>query len=148
MVTRRARLRTTGATALALAACLLPACTVEQILIGQWYTLDTPQVGDCPRLEWRFAVTAQRSIGGFLSRDRQQPVANLSGTLDADDSFRITVTDVAGSRTADVTGRFTSQLSTLSIRGDGAGSGCDGKTFTLRLGGYFARQGGGGGGGG
>jgi hypothetical protein len=47
-----------------------------------------------------------------------------------------------------VAGRFTSQVSTLSIHGDAAGSGCDGQTFDLRLSGYFARQGGGGGGGG
>jgi hypothetical protein len=148
MNTSRASVRTTGAIALALAACLLPACTVEQLLIGQWYTIDTPQAGDCPRLEWKFVVNAQRSIGGFLSRNGQQPVANLSGTLNPDDSFRIAVTDVAGGRTADVTGRFTSQVSTISIQGDGAGSGCNSATFNLRLGGYLARQGGGGGGGG
>jgi hypothetical protein len=148
MMTRQANGRATGTIALALAACLLPGCTIEQILIGQLYAVDTPRAGDCPRLEWRFVVNAQRSIGGFLSRDGQQRIANLSGMLNADDSFQITATDVAGNRTANVTGGFTSQLSTISIQGDAAGSACNGKTFDLRLGGYFSRQGGGGGGGG
>ncbi len=134
--------------ALALAASLLPSCTFEQILIGQWYTIYTPAAGTCPRLEWRFVVNAQRLIGGFLSRDGRQQFANLSGVLHPDDSFQITATDVAGGRTASVTGRFTSLVSTISIHGDGAGSACDGQIFNIRLGSYFSRQGGGGGGGG
>jgi hypothetical protein len=94
-------------------------------------------------------VNPQRSISGYLTDSGQlQPVANLSGVLSADDSFRITATSVAGNRTANVTGQFTSQVSTISIHGDAAGSGCDGQTFNLRLGSYFSRQGGGGGGGG
>jgi hypothetical protein len=137
-----------GVTALALATFVLPGCTLEQILIGQWYSFDTPQAGACPRLGWRFVVNAQRSFSGFLTRDGQQHVASLSGVLNADDSFHITATAVAGNRTADVTGRFTSLVSTISIHGDAAGSGCDGQTFKLRLGGYFSTQGGGGGGGG
>jgi hypothetical protein len=178
MRTRKPGVLTTGMVGLALAASVLCGCTVEQILIGQWYTIDTPQVGACPRLEWRFFVNPQRMIAGFLSRDGQLRIAELSGVLNADDSFQITISDVAGSgsgygtgagmvggaavgwalvgearaglgnRTASVTGRFTSQVSTLSIRGDAAGNGCDGQTFELRLGGYFSRQGGGGGGGG
>jgi hypothetical protein len=148
MMTRQASVRTTGTIALALAACLLPGCSIEQILIGQLYTIDTPRAGDCPGLEWKFVVNAERSIGGFLSREGQQRIANLSGMLNADDSFQIMVTEVAGNRTANVTGRFTSQLSTISIQGDAAGSACNGKTFDIRLGRYFSRQGGGGGGGG
>lgn len=92
-------------------------------------------------------VNAQRSIDGFLLRDGQKRIAILSGTLNADDSFRMTATDTEGHRTAAVTGTFTSQVSTISIHGDAA-SACDGQTFTLRLGSYFANQGGGGGGGG
>jgi hypothetical protein len=126
----------------ALATCLLSGCTLEQILLGQEYAIQTPQAGACPRLTWQFVVNAQRSIGGALSNDGQQLIANLSGQLNADDSFQITATSVAGSRTANVTGRFTSLVSTLSIHGDAAGSGCDGQTFQLRLGGYFSRQGG------
>lgn len=132
---------------IALAASPLAGCTFEQILIGQWYTIDTPPAGACPALEWRFVVNAQRSIGGSLFRGGQQPIAKLSGVLNPDDSFRITVTELAGGRTADVTGQFTSQVSTISIHGTAAGSECDGQTFKLRLGGYFRTQGGGGGGG-
>jgi len=95
-------------TALALVASPLAGCTFEQILIGQWYTIDTPAAGECPQLEWRFVVNPQRAIGGSLSRDRQQVIAKLSGVLNADDSFQITATEVAGNRTADVTGQFTS----------------------------------------
>ncbi len=91
---------------------------------------------------------AQRSISGFLSNDGQQQIADLSGLLNTDDSFQITATDVAGDRTANVTGQFTSGVSTISIHGPAAGRACDGQTFKLRLGGYFSRQGGGGGGGG
>jgi hypothetical protein len=130
------------------AALVLSACTLDQILIGQWYAIQTPQADACPRLQWRFVVSPQRAIDGFLMRDGQQRIATLSGLLNADDSFRMTATDTADHRTADVTGRFTAQVSTISIHGDGAGSACDGRTFALRLGSYFAFQGGGGGGGG
>jgi hypothetical protein len=148
MKTRQASVRTTGLIALALAATVLSGCTVEQILIGQVYTIGTPPAGACPSLQWRFVVNPQRSISGSLSRDGQQRIASLSGVLNADDSFQITATDLAGSRTTNVTGRFTSQTSTISIRGGVAGSACDGQTFNMRLGGYFSHQGGGGGGGG
>jgi hypothetical protein len=134
---------TAGIVALGL---LLMGCTLEQVLIGQWYTIYTPAAGSCPGLYWRFVVNAQRSIGGFLSLDARQPVANLSGLLNADDSFQITASDLAGTRTASVTGQFTSQVSTISIHGDAAGNGCDGQTFHLRLGRYLSYQGGGGGG--
>ena len=132
---------------LALATCLLSGCTFEQILIGQVYTVETPQAGACPRLAWQFVVNAQRSFAGSLFNDGQ-PIANLSGQLKADDSFQITATDFTGSRTANVTGQFTAQVSTFSIHGDAAGRGCDGQTFQLNLSRYFSRQGGGGGGGG
>jgi hypothetical protein len=134
--------------ALVLGSILLSGCTLEQILIGQWYTIYTPAVGTCPALAWRFVVNPQRSIDGFLSSDKQQRIANLSGVLNADDSFQITATDVASNRTAAVTGRFTSQVSTISVRGDGAGRACDGQTFDMPLGRYFSFSGGGGGGGG
>ncbi|HEY0185309.1 MAG TPA: hypothetical protein VGC09_21115 [Rhodopila sp.] len=147
MRTGRASLLAGGVTAMLLSGCLLSACTLEQILIGQWYSISTPNAGACPRLTWRFVVDARRSIAGFLSDDRQQRVANLSGVLNPDDSFQMTATDVAGNRTASVTGRFSSLVSTISIHGDAAGHGCDGQTFNLRLGRYFAFQGGGGGGG-
>lgn len=148
MRTRQARVLATGMIVLTLATYLLLGCTFEQILIGQWYTIETPQAGACPRLYWQFVVNPQRSIGGFLSRDGQQRIANLSGRLNADDSFQMTATDVAGNRSANVTGQFTPQVSTISVHGDAAGSACDGQTFKMRLGGYFLRQGGGGGGGG
>jgi len=148
MRTRQPKVLTTGMIALALVTGGLPGCTLEQILIGQWYTISTPPAGACPGLAWRFVVNPQRSISGFLSGDGQQRIANLSGLLNADDSFQITATEVAGNRTANVTGQFTSRVSTISIHGLAAGSACDGQTFKLRLGGYFTRQGGGGGGGG
>nr|WP_294521474.1 hypothetical protein [uncultured Rhodopila sp.] len=127
---------------------LSPGCTLEQILIGQIYILVTPPSGACPGLEWRFEVNPERSITGSLSRTGQPPLADLSGRLGPDDSFRIMATELAANRTAEVTGRFSSQVSIISIHGDAAGRGCDGQTFTLRLGSYFVNQGGGGGGGG
>jgi hypothetical protein len=146
--TWKSGVRTSGVISLVLAGCLLLGCSLEQILIGQWYTIYTPQVGACPRLGWRFVVDAQRMIDGSLLNGRQQPIARLSGLLNADDSFQMTATEVLGNQTATVTGRFTSDVSTISIRGGGAGAPCDGQTFKLRLGGYFAFSGGGGGGGG
>jgi hypothetical protein len=126
-------------------ACLLPGCTTEQILIGQWYTIDTPPAGDCPQLTWKFVVDPQRSIGGSLLR-RWQKIATLAGRLNSDDSFQMTATSLADHRTASVTGQFTSQVSTIAVHGDAAGSACDGQVFRMRLGGYFMIQGGGGGG--
>jgi len=146
MKARQAHMRNTGICAIVLAA-LLAGCTFEQILIGQWYAIVTPSAGACPRLDWHFVVNPQRDIGGFLSDEAQQRIATLSGRLNADDSFQMTVTSLAGNRRAEVTGQFTSQVSTISIHGDGAGHACDGQTFKLRLGGYFWFQGGGRGGG-
>jgi hypothetical protein len=117
-------------------------------MIGQWYDLPTPASGDCPALLWRFVADPQRAIGGSLARMGEQPFARLSGTLGAGDTFRMVVTTLASGRSAIVTGQFTAGISTLSIQGDGAGAGCDGKTFSLRLSGFFAGAGGGGGGGG
>ena len=133
---------------LLLAAIALSACTLEQIFIGQWYDIQTPRAGACPSLQWHFAVNPQRAINGFLTAGTQQELATLSGLLKADDSFAITATDTVRRRTATVTGQFTSQISTIAIHGDAAGTACDGLTFDLRLGSYFASQGGGGGGGG
>jgi hypothetical protein len=148
MMSRQQRsMFTTSVVTLVLAVFLLAGCAPQQIMIGQLYRIYTPQAGACPVLEWQFAADPQRMIGGSLSDERQQLVASLSGMLNVDDSFQITATDVAGNQTASVTGRFTSQVSTISIHGDGAGSACDGQTFALRLGRYFSRQGGGGGGG-
>ena len=135
------------ATAVTTTALLL-ACTVQQVMIGVDYRIVTPEAGSCPALSWQFFVDAQRHVQGTLTRPGQLPFAALSGTLDADDSFRMTVTDQTTHQDASVTGRFSSGLSTIIISGNGAGADCDGKTFSLRLGGYFARQGGGGGGGG
>jgi hypothetical protein len=148
MRTRPEGLATTGMIALFLAASYLSGCTLDQILIGQSYILATPPAGACPSLTWRFVVNPQRAISGSLAYGTQSPVATLSGQLAADDSFRMAATGIAGHGTADVTGRFTSQVSTITIHGDAAGSACDGQTFELRLGSYFAHQGGGGGGGG
>jgi hypothetical protein len=133
---------------IAIVAFGLSACTLEQIFIGQVYNIETPPNGACPRLHWRFVVNAQRSIDGSVTSVGQQPIATLSGVLNADDSFRITATALAGGGTAQVTGEFTSQVSTISVHGDGVGPACDGQTFNLRLGPYFTFQGGGGGGGG
>jgi hypothetical protein len=148
MQARRASASATGIIALLLAASVLAGCSLEQVLIGQWYSIVTPPAGACPSLVWRFVVDPQRAISGFLSPDGLRRIANLSGTLAADDSFQMTATDLTGGRTAAVTGRFTSGISTISIRGDAAGPACDGQTFAMRLGGYYAFQGGGGGGGG
>lgn len=142
------RWKTISATAMIALACLLPGCALQQVMIGQWYTISTPQADACPRLVWQFVVDAQRSIEGSVSRHGQQPIASLSGVLNTDDSFQITATEASGSRTASVTGQFTSQVSTISIHGPGVGGACDGQVFKLQLRRYFTSQGGGGGGGG
>ncbi len=126
---------------LVLAAVSLSGCTADQIMIGQWYRIYTPSVGACPVLEWDFVVDPTRTITGYLLPDGLPRIASLSGQLAADESFWMKATSVAGNRTADVTGRFTSQISVLSIKGDAAGSACDGQTFELPLGMYFALQG-------
>ena len=133
-------------TVVLLAACGLVACTGEQILIGQWYSLRTPPAGECPSLLWRFVVNPERSIDGHLLDDTQHQLATLQGRLDADDSFRMTAANGESDRPTTITGQFTSVVSTISIHGDAAGRRCDGRTFEMRLGRYFASQGGGGGG--
>jgi hypothetical protein len=134
--------------ALAVIATLPAACSPPQIMIGQFYSIPTPPAGDCPALLWQFVVDPQRVISGSLSRVGEAPFASLSGILAADESFRMTATANPDKRSATVSGAFSAQITTISIHGDAAGTGCDGQSFALRLGGYFARQGGGGGGGG
>jgi hypothetical protein len=148
MGTKRTGAGLRGMIVLALATSVLPGCKIEQILIGQWYSIVTTPVGACPSLDWQFAVNAQRAINGFLSGKGEQRIGTLSGVLNPVDSFQMTLANAAGAPTATVTGRFTSDVSTISINGAGAGSGCDGQTIRMRLSGYFARAGGGGGGGG
>jgi len=133
----------------AIALGLLPvACSAPQIMIGQSYSIPTPPAGDCPALLWQFVVDSQRTISGALSHVGQPPFAKLSGTLAADESFRMTATTDSQKSSSIVSGTFSGQITTISIQGNAAGAGCDGKTFALRLGAYFAQQGGGGGGGG
>jgi hypothetical protein len=134
--------------ALLLTAPILTGCTLEQMQIGQWYIIDTPPAGACPGLEWRFVINPQRAFDGYLSPIGRARIANLAGQLGPDDSFQVTATDVADKRTTAITGRFTSQISTIAIHGDAAGSACDGQIFHLNLGRYFSSAGGGGGGGG
>lgn len=125
-----------------LAGSLIAGCSLEQLQIGEWYTIYTPSAGSCPGLRWAFFVDAQRKINGSVSLDAVRQVADLTGVLDPDDSFRMIATDQERHRTAEVTGRFTSLVSTIAIQGDGLSAGCDGQTFSLRLGGYFAHAGG------
>src|SRR4051812_12088192 len=73
------------ASALAVATFPLTGCVLEQILIGQVYTIQAPPAGACPRLQWQFAGGPDRSIQGSLSSDGQQQDANPSGLLAADD---------------------------------------------------------------
>ena len=131
-----------------LLAWLLTGCAVEQIATGQWYTISTPEAGACPVLQWHFVVDPERSLAGYIVRDGQERVANLSGRINPDDSFRMTATAVSGQQTAAISGRFTSDASTIAIQGNGAGPACNGQTFTLHIARFLARQGGGGGGGG
>ena len=133
-------------------AVLLAGCSLNPVLIGQIYSIVTPREAGCQPLELRFVVEASRAIVGTLSPyapPYPQPVlAALSGTLGPDDSFQITATGTPGHGNATLTGRFTSQVSTITISGPVAGPACDGHTFTLYLGQFFRFSGGGGGGGG
>jgi hypothetical protein len=129
-------------TACIAAIALAGSCSLEQVLIGQWYTFQTAPVGNCPALGWHFVVDAKRSIGGYLARDQFIQIATLSGVLNPDDTFQMTATEVGGSRREDITGAFTAQYDTLSLDGSWI---CGKQTFRIRpLRGF----GGGGGGGG
>ena len=131
-----------------LAMLVLSGCTLDPVLTGQVYTIETPAEGTCPRLDWHFVADAGRKVEGVLFTDTRQRIADLSGTLAGDGRFQMTAKAGSGGGEADISGRFTSVVSTISVRGKAAGQGCEGKTFKLYLGRYFARQGGGGGGGG
>lgn len=126
---------------------MLAGCALSPIMIGVYYMIPTPPAGDCSGMQWRFFVNPDRGIEGVVARFGQASFGTLSGTMAADDSFVMTVTDNLSQRTARATGRFTSQISTLSIQGDGAGTACDGQSFQMLLGRYFFRAPGGGGGG-
>ncbi len=124
---------------------LLAACSLEQLQLGQWYTIGTPATGGCAPLRMRFYIGADRAIHGYLANAGQERIADLSGTIGSDDSFRMTAH--AAGATGVIDGRFTSQVSTIAVHGNAAGPACDGTTFSLRLSGYLSSQDGGGGGG-
>jgi hypothetical protein len=126
----------TGFVVLAVLALLL-GCTLEQVEIGRWYTLYTPRTGACPVLEWQFLVNAQRQISGYLSPAYGARTANISGTLNPDDSFQMMAREVQGNRTSSITGRFNQQLTIFTIHGDIAGDDCDGQALELRFVYYF-----------
>jgi hypothetical protein len=136
MTVRRTVALTTGAVALAVTA----SCTLEQVLLGQWYTIHTFAQGTCPALDWHFVVDAHRSMGGYLDRDEYKQIATLSGTLNADDTFEMTATQPETGRQEHITGAFTAQFVTISL--DGAWI-CEKQTFRIRP----VRGAGGGGGG-
>jgi hypothetical protein len=136
---RRATAVVTGMIALAATASLSPARALEQVQIGQIYIMHTAPADTCNALDWHFVVDAHRSMIGFLTCDWNTRLATLSGTLNADDTFQITVTEQEGSRKANITGKFNSRFVTLSI--DAPGSPCDKHTFRIN-----AVRGGGGGG--
>jgi hypothetical protein len=116
---------------LATTALCPPARALEQVQLGQWYTMHTVPMGTCPALDWHFVVDAYRSIAGFWGRDVAQRSAILSGTLNADDSFQMTATEVEGNRKARISGQFALRVVTISI--DGAGTACDRQTFRVKV---------------
>jgi hypothetical protein len=132
----------TGMIALAATASLSPARALEQVQIGQIYIMHTAPADTCTALDWHFVVDAHRSVIGFLTCDWDKHLATLSGTLNADDTFQMTVSELGGSRKANATGKFSSRFVTLSI--DAPGSPCDKQTFKINA----VHAGGTGGGGG
>jgi hypothetical protein len=133
--------RSVALAAAAAALATTAACSLEQVLLGQWYSLHTFAQGTCPALDWHFVVDAHRSIGGYLDRDQFTQIATLSGTLNADDSFEMIARNASG-RTERITGAFTPQIIMISL--DGAWI-CEKQTFRIRP---VRNVGGGGGGGG
>ena len=125
--TRAQRSGAAGLTAVAMAALWMSACSLENAQFGLIYNLYTNPQPDCPRLNWRFVVDPKRIMTGSISIDSLQPIANLSGMLNADDTFRMTATAVDNGWRADVSGRFQTRLITVSVSGPGAV--CDGHTF-------------------
>ena len=137
---RRAAVLTAGTVALGLIA----SCTLEQVLLGQWYNVPTVPQGSCPALNWHFVVDAHRSIAGYLDRDQFKQIGTLSGTLNPDDSYQMWATENGTGRKESVTGRFTSQYATLSLDGTWI---CEKQTFRVWLPRGLGGGGGGGGGG-
>ncbi len=131
-------------TAGVLALGVVAACTLEQVLPGQWYALHTRPQGGCPALDWHFVVDAQRSIGGYLSREPSNQIGTLSGTLNADDSYEMWVTQKDTGRKESVTGRFTAQDVTFSMDGSWI---CEKQVLRISLPRGLGGGGGGGGGG-
>jgi hypothetical protein len=128
---RRATAVVTGMIALAATASLSPARALEQVQIGQIYVMHTASADACGALDWHFVVDFHRSVIGFLTCDWDKHLATLSGTLDADDTFQITVSELGGTQKANATGKFNSRFVTLSV--DAPGSPCDKHTFKINV---------------
>ncbi len=132
--------------AVRLAACMLglgaiASCSLEQVPIGTWNLIHTVPQGSCPAFDWHFLVDAGRNISGYVAVDQFRQIATLSGVLNPDDSFQIWATEVGGSRREGVTGRFTSQIVTLSLDGTWM---CGKQTFRIRPVQHLGLEGGGG----
>lgn len=132
--------------AVELAACLVAlaataSCALEQVPIGEWNLIHTVAQGSCPALDWHFLVDGERNVQGYVAVDQFRRIATLSGVLNPDDSFQMWATDASGSRREGVTGRFTSQIVTLSLDGTWI---CGKQTFRIRPVHQFGLEGGGG----
>jgi hypothetical protein len=132
--------------AVGLAACLVAlaataSCSLEQVPIGEWNLIHTVAQGRCPALDWHFLVDGERDISGYVAVDRFRQIATLTGVLNPDDSFQMWATEMGGTRRESVTGRFTSQVVTLSLDGNWI---CGQQTFRIRPVHQFGLEGGGG----
>jgi hypothetical protein len=96
---------------------------IEQVTLGQWFSLHTNPSGTCPGLDWRVAIDADRQIAGYVAWDKMKHSAKLSGVLNGDDTFSIAGDEVGGNKHAVITGKVNPQNISLTI--NGTGTGCD-----------------------
>ena len=85
--------------------------------------------GECPSLDWDVSSDGQRLRGFIAWGEEGKSFARINGTL-AGTEFKLTATEVAGSRIADITGRVEADK-TLLVTITGTGGPCDGKTIKV-----------------
>lgn len=116
----------TVSTALAFTA-LFGGCAVEQVTLGEMFTVLADPSGACPALDILLVARADRSMEGTVYWDDRRQSSPITGVLHQDDTFDLTTPDVGGTQAARITGRVTEGGVFMTIHGSGGG--CDGRSF-------------------
>jgi hypothetical protein len=82
--------------ALVIGAAYTPASAQQVAPEGRIYVFHSKATGACPALDWHVVVGANNALGGMISWDNMKSMANVTGSISANRTFKMTGTRVSG----------------------------------------------------